>query len=186
MFLCSPRELLLVAAPRGYGGAMANITFDGNPVTTIGDLPEVGSTAPDFTLTGTDLNDVKLSDFAGKRVVLNIFPSLDTGVCAQSVRAFNKLAEEFDNTVVVAVSMDLPFAHDRFCAAEGIDNVVTGSAFRSSFPEDYHVTMADGPLEGLLSRAVVVIDEAGKVIYTEQVAEGKNEPDYDGAKAALS
>ncbi len=165
---------------------MANITFDGNPVTTIGDLPEVGSSAPDFTLTGTDLDDVKLSDFAGKRVVLNIFPSLDTGVCAQSVRTFNKLAEEFDNTVVVAVSMDLPFAHDRFCAAEGIDNVVTCSAFRSSFPEDYHVTMADGPLEGLLSRAVVVIDEDGKVIYTEQVAEGKNEPDYDGAKAALS
>lgn len=165
---------------------MANITYDGNPVSTIGDLPEVGSTAPDFTLTGSGLGEVKLSDFKGKRVVLNIFPSLDTGVCAQSVREFNKLAEEFDNTVVVAVSMDLPFAHDRFCAAEGIDNVVTGSAFRSSFPEDYEVTMVDGPLEGLLSRSVVVIDENGKVIYTEQVQEAKNEPNYDDAKAALS
>lgn len=164
---------------------MANITFDGNPVTTIGDLPEVGSTAPVFTLTGSDLGEVKLSDFTGKRVVLNIFPSLDTGVCAQSVRAFNKLAEEFDNTVVVAVSMDLPFAHDRFCAAEGINNVVTGSAFRSSFPNDYQVVMTDGPLQGLLSRSVVIIDEDGKVTYTEQVPEGRNEPDYDSAKAAL-
>lgn len=164
---------------------MANITFDGNPVTTIGDLPEVGSTAPVFTLTGSDLGEVKLSDFTGKRVVLNIFPSLDTGVCAQSVRAFNKLTEEFDNTVVVAVSMDLPFAHDRFCAAEGINNVVTGSAFRSSFPDDYQVVMTDGPLQGLLSRSVVIIDEDGKVTYTEQVPEGRNEPDYDSAKAAL-
>ena len=164
---------------------MANITFDGNPVTTIGDLPEVGSTAPVFTLTGSDLGEVKLSDFTGKRVVLNIFPSLDTGECAQSVRAFNKLAEEFDNTVVVAVSMDLPFAHDRFCAAEGINNVVTGSAFRSSFPDDYQVVMTDGPLQGLLSRSVVIIDEDGKVTYTEQVPEGRNEPDYDSAKAAL-
>lgn len=165
---------------------MAKITFDGNPVTTLGDLPAVGTQAPDFTLTGADLGEVKLSDFAGKRVVLNIFPSLDTGICAQSVREFNKLGEQFDKTVVVAVSMDLPFAHDRFCAAEGIENVVTGSAFRSSFPQDYQVLMIDGPLSGLLSRAVVVIDENGNVAYTEQVAEGRTEPDYEGAKAALS
>ncbi|MDP9806575.1 thiol peroxidase [Trueperella bonasi] len=165
---------------------MAKITFDGNPVTTLGDLPAVGTQAPEFTLTGADLGEVKLSDFVGKRIVLNIFPSLDTGICAQSVREFNKLGEQFDNTVVIAVSMDLPFAHDRFCAAEGIENVVTGSAFRSSFPQDYEVLMIDGPLSGLLSRAVVIIDENGKVTYTEQVPEGRTEPNYEGAKAALS
>ncbi|VEI13584.1 thiol peroxidase [Trueperella bialowiezensis] len=165
---------------------MATITFNGTPITTIGDLPAVGTKAPDFTLTDSELGDVKLSDFAGKRVVLNIFPSLDTGICAQSVRQFNKLAEEVDNTVVVAVSLDLPFAHERFCTAEGIKNVVTGSAFRSSFPEDYGVTMAEGPLTGLLSRSVVIIDGDGTVIYTEQVPETKSEPDYDAARAALS
>jgi len=146
----------------------------------------VGSQAPDFTLVGSDLGDVKLSDFAGRRVVLNIFPSLDTGTCAASVREFNKLAEKFENTSVVCVSRDLPFAHDRFCAAEGIDNVVTGSAFRSSFGDDYGVTQTDGPLEGLLSRAVVVIGEDGKVIYTEQVQEIADEPNYDATVKALS
>lgn len=164
---------------------MAKITFDGSPVNTISELPAVGSAAPDFTLTGADLSDVKLSDYAGKRIVLNIFPSLDTDVCAVSVRNFNKLAENFDNTVVICVSMDLPFASERFCSTEGIENVVTGSAFRSTFSEDYGVLMLDGPLAGLLSRSVVIIDTDGKVIYTEQVPEITTEPDYDAAAAAL-
>ncbi|MDO5025359.1 MAG: thiol peroxidase [Trueperella sp.] len=164
---------------------MAKITFDGSPVNTFGELPAVGTAAPDFTLTGSDLSDVKLSDYAGKQVVLNIFPSLDTDVCAMSVRKFNQLAASFNNTVVIGVSMDLPFASGRFCAMEGIENVVTGSAFRSTFSEDYGVLMLDGPLAGLLSRSVVVIDPDGKVVYTEQVPEITSEPDYDAAVAAL-
>lgn len=164
---------------------MAEITLGGSPVTTVGTLPAVGSAAPDFTLVGGDLSELSLSDYRGKRVVLNIFPSLDTGICATSVRTFNQRAAGLDNTVVVCVSADLPFAHERFCAAEGIDQVVTGSTFRSTFGQDYGVTMADGPLAGVLSRSVVVIDEAGSVIYTEQVPEIKTEPDYDAALAAL-
>lgn len=164
---------------------MANITFKNDPVQTVGELPEVGATAPDFTLVGSDLSDVRLSDFSGKRVVLNIFPSLDTDVCANSVREFNKLAETAENTAVVCVSNDLPFAHDRFCSTEGIENLTTGSAFRSSFGEDYQVTMVDGPLKGLLSRSVVIIGEDGKVIYTEQVPEIGQEPNYDAAADAL-
>lgn len=164
---------------------MAEITLGGTPVSTVGTLPPVGSAAPDFTLVGADLGEINLSDYRGKRVVLNIFPSLDTGICATSVRTFNQRAAGLDNTVVVCVSADLPFAHERFCAAEGIDQVVTGSTFRSSFGTDYGVTMADGPLAGVLSRSVVVIDEAGNVIYTEQVPEIKTEPDYDAALAAL-
>lgn len=164
---------------------MANITFKSDPVTTTGELPAVGQQAPDFDLVGTDLDAVTPDQFAGKRVVLNIFPSLDTGVCATSVRTFNKLATGLDNTVVVSVSKDLPFAQDRFCANEGIENVVSTSAFRSSFGEDYGVTMTDGPLAGLLARSVVVLDTDGKVIYTELVPEITTEPNYDAAIEAL-
>ncbi|MGP4977968.1 thiol peroxidase [Brachybacterium tyrofermentans] len=165
---------------------MASITFKNTPISTDGELPAQGSALPAFELVGQDLSPVASSDLAGKRVVLNIFPSLDTGTCAMSVRTFNELAAGLENTVVVCVSKDLPFAQARFCGAEGIENVVTGSAFRSSFGEDYGVTMSDGPLAGLLSRAVVITDETGKVVYTEQVGEVSEEPDYEGAKAALA
>lgn len=165
---------------------MANITLKGNPITTVGELPAVGSAAPAFTLVQGDLSELTLSDLAGKRVVLNIFPSVDTGTCAMSVRAFNEKAASLDNAVVVCVSADLPFAMSRFCGAEGIDNVKMGSTFRASFGEDYGVAFATGPLTGLLSRSVVVIDEDGKVIYTEQVAETTEEPDYESALAVLS
>ena len=165
---------------------MASITFHGDPVSTVGELPAVGSAAPAFDLVGADLAPVTSQSLAGRRVVLNIFPSVDTGVCAASVRQFNKLASDLDNTTVVCVSADLPFAGSRFCGAEGLTNVVTGSTFRSTFGADYGVTLADGPLAGLLSRAVVVLDESGKVVYTEQVPEVGQEPDYDAAVAALS
>lgn len=164
---------------------MADITFQGDPITTVGNLPEKGAQAPAFTLVGTDLSDVELKNFAGKQLVINIFPSIDTGVCQASVRAFNEKAGGRDNTVVLNVSKDLPFAQERFCAAEGIDNVVSASAFRSSFGEDYGVTMTAGPLEGLLSRAVVVVDAEGSVVYTEQVPEIGQEPDYEAALGAL-
>lgn len=164
---------------------MADITFQGNPITTVGNLPEKGAQAPAFTLVGTDLSDVELKNFAGKQLVINIFPSIDTGVCQASVRAFNEKAGGRDNTAVLNVSKDLPFAQERFCAAEGIDNVVSASAFRSSFGEDYGVTMTAGPLEGLLSRAVVVVDADGSVVYTEQVPEIGQEPDYEAALGAL-
>lgn len=165
---------------------MATTAFKGNPVHTVGELPAVGSTAPDFDLVGADLSDVKLSDLKGRRVVLNIFPSLDTGTCARSVRHFNEVAAGLDNTTVVCVSKDLPFAASRFCTAEGITNVVTASAFRThKFSEDYGVRLVDGPLAGLFARSVVVVDESGKVIHTELVPEIGDEPDYDGALAAL-
>ena len=163
---------------------MATTALGGNPVHTIGELPAVGSAAPAFTLVGSDFSEVTLG--SGQRTVLNIFPSVDTGVCGASVRKFNELAAGFENTVVVCVSKDLPFAQARFCGAEGIENVVTGSAFRSSFGEDFGVTMDDGPLAGLLSRAVVVADADGTVLYTEQVAEVSEEPDYDAAAAVLA
>ena len=162
------------------------MTFHGSPVHSVGELPAVGSHAPAFELVGADLGPVSSESLSGRRVVLNIFPSVDTGVCAASVRQFNKLASELDNTTVVCVSADLPFAGARFCGAEGLTNVVTGSTFRSTFGADYGVTLADGPLAGLLSRAVVVLDESGTVIYTEQVPEVGQEPDYDAAVAALS
>lgn len=165
---------------------MANVTFKNESTSTSGELPAVGDQLPDFTLVGTDLAEITPADFAGKRVVLNIFPSLDTGVCAASVREFNKRATSLDNTVVLGVSQDLPFAHGRFCSAEGIDNVTTGSAFRSSFGEDYGLTLQGSPLQGLLARAVVVADENGKVIYTQLVDEITDEPDYDAAVNALS
>ena len=164
---------------------MATTAFKGNPVTTSGELPAVGSTAPAFDLVGSDLSPVTSESLAGRRVVLNIFPSVDTGVCAASVRAFNEKAASLDNATVVNVSADLPFAAARFCAAEGIENVSTGSTFRSSFAADYGVTMQDGPLAGLCARSVVVLDTDGKVLYTQLVDEITTEPDYDSAIAAL-
>jgi thiol peroxidase len=165
---------------------MAKITFKGNPAETAGTLPAVGSAAPDFKLTKSDLSDASLKDYRGKKVVLNIFPSLDTPVCAASVRRFNAEASKLDNTVVLCISRDLPFAQSRFCAAEGLNNVVTASEYRnSSFSDAYGVRIQDGPLAGLLSRAVVVIDEQGKVKYTQQVPEIVNEPDYAAALAVL-
>jgi len=166
---------------------MAEIALKGNKINTVGDLPAVGSQAPDFTLTKTDLSDLKLGDLSGKKVVLNIFPSLDTDVCAASVRRFNAEAQNMDNTVVVCASLDLPFAHGRFCTTEGLENVVSASELRDrSFGEAYGVRIVDGPLAGLLSRAVVVIDEDGKVVYTEQVPEIVEEPKYEAALQALA
>ena len=164
---------------------MADTAFSGNPAHTVGDLPAAGDQAPAFTTVAVDLNDVSLADFAGRRVVLNIFPSVDTGVCAASEREFNKRAAGLDNTVVVSVSKDLPFALGRFCAAEGIENVTATSSFRSSFSEDYGVRLLDSPLAGVLARAVVVIDTDGTVLHTELVPEITTEPDYDAALAAL-
>lgn len=164
---------------------MATTAFKGSPVSTVGELPAVGSTLPAYSLVGNGLSDVASGDLGG-RVVLNIFPSIDTGVCAASVRRFNELASGLTDTTVVCVSKDLPFAQGRFCGAEGIENVTVGSAFRSSFGEDYGLTMLDGPLAGLLARAVVVADADGTVRYTELVPEITQEPDYDAALAALS
>lgn len=164
---------------------MATVTLKGNPIETVGELPKVGDKAPAFNLVKDDLSELQLGDIKG-RVVLNIFPSVDTGTCAMSVRQFNTKAAALDNTTVVCVSKDLPFALSRFCGAEGLNNVVNGSAFRSKFGEDYGVTFKTGPLTGLLSRSVVVIDENGKVTYTQQVAETADEPDYDAALKALN
>lgn len=158
---------------------MAKITLKGNPVNTYGDLPSVGSNAKDFTLVKSDLSDIKLSDFNGKNVILNIFPSLDTATCAMSVRRFNKEAASLKNTVVLCISADLPFAAGRFCTTEGIEDVFTASNFRNEeFGKDYGVLINDGPLASLLSRAVVVVDPKGKVSYTQQVGEITDEPDY--------
>jgi len=166
---------------------MAKITLKGNPVNTIGELPAVGSQAPDFKLTATDLSIKSLADFKGSKLVLNIFPSLDTPTCAASVRRFNELATGLNNTKVLAISKDLPFAHARFCTSEGIENVVNLSGFKcsSSFGKDYGVEIVDGPLAELFSRAVVVVDENGKVIYTQQVPEIVDEPNYDEVLEAL-
>ena len=165
---------------------MAKITFRGSPVHTQGDLPAVGSKAPDFKLTSGDLTEKTLSDFQGKKIVLNIFPSIDTGVCAASVRHFNESASGLENTAVLCISKDLPFAHSRFCAAEGLENVVSLSEFKdSNFSDAYQVKMNDGPLAGLMSRAVVVIGEDGNVKYTEQVPEIGQEPDYEKALSYL-
>lgn len=165
---------------------MATTSFKGSPVHTLGDLPAVGSAAPAFWLTKTDLNEITLADLAGRRIVLNIFPSLDTNTCAMSVRRFNELAAALDNTTVLGVSADLPFAAKRFCVAEGIENVVTASVFRSTFGADYGVTLVDGPLKGLLARSVVIIDTDGTVLYTQLVPEISIEPDYDKAIAVLA
>lgn len=164
---------------------MAETKFKGNPVHTVGDLPAVGSTAPAFTVTDANLADVTLAEHAGRRVVLNIFPSVDTGVCAMSVRKFNELAAGLADTDVLCISADLPFALARFCGAEGIENVVAASTFRSSFADDYGTRLVDGPLAGLNARSVVVVDADGTVTYTELVPETTQEPDYDAAVAAL-
>ena len=166
---------------------MAQVTLKGSPVATSGDLPHVGAQAPDFKLTKKDLSEASLADYKGKRVILNIFPSLDTSTCAASVRQFNKRASDLDNTVVLCISADLPFAQNRFCGAEGISNVETLSNFRDgdAFAKAYGVLMEDGPLRGLDARSVVVIDESGKVIYNQLVNEIVDEPDYDAAIAVL-
>ncbi|RYJ44993.1 thiol peroxidase [Flavobacterium beibuense] len=165
---------------------MANITLGGNPVKTSGELPQNGTAAPQFTLTGTDLSSVSLSDFKGTKLVLNIFPSIDTGTCATSVRKFNEKASSLKNTKVLCISRDLPFAQKRFCGAEGIENVISLSDFKDgSFGNSYGLTITDGPLAGLHSRAVVVVDENGNVKYTEQVSEIADEPNYENALAAL-
>ncbi len=166
---------------------MAQISFKGNPVPTSGSLPEVGTLAPDFTVVKSDLSPMSLGDFKGKKVILNIFPSLDTPVCANSVRRFNVEAAKLNNAVVLCISKDLPFAQKRFCAAEGIENVFVGSEYRDSgFSDAYKVMITAGPLAGLFSRAVVVINEQGKVVYTEQAPEISREPDYEKALAAAA
>jgi thioredoxin-dependent peroxiredoxin len=166
---------------------MATITLRGNPISTSGELPAVGSAAPAFTLTKGDMSELSSADLSGTRVVLNIFPSVDTGVCAQSVRTFNQRAGELNNTTVLCVSADLPFAATRFCGAEGIENVQTASTFRHpEFLTDYGVRIAEGGMAGLAARAVVVLDETGKVSYTELVPEIAQEPNYDAALAVLA
>ncbi len=165
---------------------MASITLGGNPINTSGELPKVGANAPEFQLIKTDLSTVSLTDFAGSKLVLNIFPSIDTGTCAASVRHFNQDASALDNTKVLCISRDLPFAQKRFCGAEGLENVVNLSDFKSgSFGKDYGLEITDSVLAGLHSRVVIVIDENGKVTYAEQVPEIADEPNYDAALAAL-
>lgn len=165
---------------------MATITLGGNPINTNGELPKVGSKAPQFNLVKTDLSEVTLADFAGSKLVLNIFPSVDTGTCAASVRHFNESASKLENTKVLCISRDLPFAQKRFCGAEGLENVVNLSDFKSgSFGKDYGLEMTDGALNALHSRVVIVIDENGVVKYTEQVAEIADEPNYEAALASL-
>lgn len=166
---------------------MATINLHGKPIETVGTLPAPGSPAPAFSLAGTDLADRTLAEFAGKTVVLNIFPSIDTPVCAASVRRFNQEAGLRANTVVLCISADLPFAHHRFCEVEGLKNVIPLSVFRApAFGRDYGVQIATGPIAGLLARAVIIVDPAGKVSYTEQVPEISQEPDYAKAMAALA
>ena len=165
---------------------MAQITLKGNPFHTSGELPRTGGAAPAFTLVKTDLAETGLKDYAGRRVVLNIFPSLDTPTCATSVRKFNALASGAPNTTVLCVSADLPFAAKRFCSTEGLENVVPASCFRNAeFGSAYGVTLVDGPLKGLLARSIVVLDEKGNVLHTELVPEIANEPNYDAALASL-
>ncbi|MFT5859684.1 MAG: thiol peroxidase [Flavobacteriaceae bacterium] len=165
---------------------MATITLSGSEIHTNGSLPATGSLALDFKMVGTDLSVKTLSDFSGKNLVLNIFPSVDTGTCAASVRNFNKTAADLVNTTVLCISRDLPFAQGRFCGAEGIENVVMLSDFNTGqFGKDYGLEILDGPLAGLNSRCIVVVNPEGKVIYTEQVAETVDEPNYDLALAAL-
>lgn len=164
---------------------MANITLHGNPIHSAGNLPEVGENLKDFSLLNQKLEDKKLSDYDGKKKIINIFPSIDTGICAASARKFNVEAGNLENAVVINVSKDLPFALGRFCAAEGLDHVETLSDFRGTFGEDYSVILVDSPMKGLLSRAVIVADENNKVLYTEQVPEIGQEPNYESALNAL-
>ncbi len=165
---------------------MAEITLGGNPIHTLGELPAVGTKAPDFSLTANDLSVKRLTDFSGKKVILNIFPSLDTSTCATSVRTFNEKASSLDNIVVICVSRDLPFAQSRFCGTEGLKNVITLSDFANgSFGKDYALEIIDGPMASLHSRAIVVIDENGTISYTEQVGEIADEPNYEAAISSL-
>lgn len=165
---------------------MAKLSLHGNAIHSAGELPSVGSKAPDFKLTAGDLSEKSFQDFEGKKIILNIFPSIDTGTCAASVRRFNQEASQLDDTVVLCISRDLPFAQQRFCGAEGLENVVTLSEFRdTSFSDAYQLRITDGPLAGLMSRAVVIIDQQGKVIYTEQVKEIVDEPNYEAALNSL-
>ncbi len=165
---------------------MATITLQGNTIHTLGELPNIGDKAPDFELVKNDLSKTTLKDYSGSRIVLNIFPSLDTGTCAASVRKFNKEAAELDNTVVLCISRDLPFAQARFCGAEGIEKAITMSDFGArAFGKDYQLEITDGPLAHLLSRVVIVLDEDGKVIHKQQVPEIVDEPDYEAALQAL-
>ena len=165
---------------------MATVTLKGNNINTSGNLPKVGTKAPDFKLTATDLSSKNLSDFAGSKVVLNIFPSIDTGTCAQSVRTFNKEASQLENTTVLCISHDLPFAQARFCGAEGLENVINLSDYKDgSFGKSYGLNFVDGPLEALHSRCIVVLDEGGTVLHTEQVSEIVDEPNYKAALEAL-
>jgi thiol peroxidase len=164
---------------------MANITLQGNAIKTSGNLPAVGSQAKEFNLVAADLSVKTLSDYKGNKVVLNIFPSLDTGTCAASVRRFNQEASKLGDTKVLCISKDLPFAQARFCGAEGLDNVITLSDFRSDFTKQYGLEIANGPLAGLASRVVIILDESGKVIYNQQVTEIVDEPNYDEALSIL-
>ena len=165
---------------------MATITLGGNPIHTSGELPKVGSKAPDFELVKTDLSKARLSDFAGSKVILNIYPSVDTGTCATSTRTFNAKASEMENTKVLCIARDLPFAFKRFCGAEGLDNVICLSDFNTgNFGKNYGLEMTDGALAGLHSRVVIVLDENGVIQYTEQVPEIADEPNYEAALAAL-
>lgn len=166
---------------------MANVTLGGTPVETVGNLPKVGSKAPNFKLTAPDLSDKSNSDFKGSRLVLNIFPSVDTGTCAQSIRTFNEKASQLENTKILCISKDLPFAMARFCGAEGIENVESVSDYKTGkFGDDYGLTFSSGPFETLLSRCIVVIDSNGKVLHTEQVQEIADEPNYESALASLA
>lgn len=165
---------------------MAKITLGGNPTETVGDIPQKGDGLKDFKLVNTDMETKTLKDYEGKRIVMNIFPSVDTGVCAKSVREFNEKAADLDNTVVLNISKDLPFAQKRFCGAEGIDKVEMLSDYRfNDFGKEYQTDITDGAFEGLMSRAVIVADENQKVIHSEQVPEIGQEPDYDAALSAL-
>ena len=166
---------------------MAHITLGGNPIETTGNLPKVGSKAPNFKLTATDLSDKSISDYKGNRLILNIFPSIDTGTCAQSVRTFNEKASQLENTKVLCISKDLPFALARFCGAEGLDNVESLSDFKTgNFGKDYGLTFKTGPLETLLSRCIVVVDKDGTILHTEQVKEIADEPNYKSALESLA
>lgn len=166
---------------------MAQITLKGNAINTVGELPDVGETAPDFHLVKTDLSETSLKDYRGKKVLMNIFPSIDTGVCAESVRKFNKAAADLDNVTVLCISRDLPFAQKRFCGAEGIENVEILSDYaKGDFGRKYGLLISDGPMKHLHSRAIVALDEEGKVAYTQQVKELTDEPDYEKALKSIS
>jgi thioredoxin-dependent peroxiredoxin len=164
---------------------MAKITLKGNAIQTSGNLPSLGDIAKDFSLTANDLTEKTLNDYSGKKKVLNIFPSVDTGICAASVRRFNQEASSLSNTIVLNISKDLPFAQKRFCGAEGIEKAETLSAFRSSFSTDYNLEITESGMRGLCSRAIIILDENNKVLYTEQVSEIVQEPNYESALNVL-